>query len=435
MTPDAEGTVPTRNISDSGAFMELAQTFAALLADERIQKALAYLRDDQNTKVEEQKEMALVSGAPHTETKVRSPMYLAKLQGYGVENCFIDEAGNAMGYVRGASARPKVVLEAHLDTVFDAETPLNIVERNGKIYCPGIGDDTAGLACVLSVARAIRHAGLKPAGTLMVGGVAGEEAPGNSRGVIELMNTHQDIDAYVAVETCWTRRITRGGIACRRWELTFRGPGGHSWQAWGLPSPLHAAGRAVSVIAALQPPADPKTTLNVGTIHGGTSVNSIANETTVHVDIRSVSESLCEEYAIKIREIAEQAVADENTAHPSRRSDGNDRVSVRSNLYCVKPGGDQSPESPIVQAAILATRAVGVEPDLFPPSSTNANFPIAMGIPSVCVGAGGDGGNLHTLDEWYDPSDSYTGAQKVLLLIFALAGLEGVAAPLAPVRT
>lgn len=138
--------------------MELAQTFAALLADERIQKALAYLRDDQNTKVEEQKEMALVSGAPHTETKVRSPMYLAKLQGYGVENCFIDEAGNAMGYVRGASARPKVVLEAHLDTVFDAETPLNIVERNGKIYCPGIGDDTAGWRVCFPWPGAIRHA-------------------------------------------------------------------------------------------------------------------------------------------------------------------------------------------------------------------------------------------------------------------------------------
>ncbi len=416
--------------------MELAQTFAALLADERIQKALAYLRDDQDTKIEEQKEMAQVSGAPNTETEIRSPMYLEKLRRYGLENCFIDPAGNALGYVHGMSARPKVVLEAHLDTVFDADTPLNIVEKEGRIYCPGIGDDTAGLACVLSVVRAIRHAGLKPSGSFMIGGVAGEEAPGNSRGVIELMEKHDDIDAYVAVETCWTRRITKGGTACRRWKLVFTGPGGHSWQAYGLPSPLHAAGRAVAALADLKPPSAPKTTLNVGIIHGGTSVNSIADETVVHVDVRSVSEKLCEEYANMVRAIAERAVKNENAAHsPAPDSDGRaDRVRVQSTLYCVKPGGDQVPESPIVQAAILATRAVGVEPEIFPPSSTNANFPIARGIPSLCIGAGGEGGNLHALDEWYDPAGSYTGAQKALLLIFALAGLDGVTEPVVPVR-
>lgn len=414
--------------------MNLNQVFVALLADERIQKALAYLKDDQAAKTKEQKEMALISGAPNTEPELRSPMYLEKLKQGGLTDCNIDAVGNAMGYVRGAASRPKVVLEAHLDTVFPLETPLAIVEKDGKICCPGIGDDTAGLACTLSVLRAIRHAGLKPAGSLMVGGTVGEEAPGNSRGVIHLMNTHKDIDAYVAVETCFTHRITRGGIACRRWELVFRGPGGHIWQTDGLPSPLHAAGRAVAAMADLTPPADPKTTFNVGTIHGGTSVNSIANETIVHVDIRSVSDELCEEYAEKARTLAERAVAEENAAHPSKKDDDSDRVSLTPNLYCVKPGGDQDPASPIVQAAILATQAVGVEPVLFPPSSTNANFPIAMGIPSLCIGAGGEGGNLHALNEWYDPTDSYTGTQKMLLIAFALAGLDGVTDPIVPIR-
>lgn len=414
--------------------MNLNDIFSALLADERIRKALAYLKEDQIPKTEEQKAMALVSGAPNTEPEIRSPMYLEKLKRDGLADCYMDRVGNVMGFVRGKHARPKVVLEAHLDTVFGKETKLAITEKDGRIYCPGIGDDTAGLACVLSVVRAIRHAGLIPAGSLMIGGVVGEEAPGNSRGVIELMETQADIDAYVAVETCWTKRITRGGIACRRWELVFKGPGGHSWMAYGLPSPLHAAGRAVAAMAELVPPQEPKTTLNVGTIQGGTSVNSIANETVVHVDIRSVSDRICDEYMEMVRRIAEKAVADENAAHPSRSGDTTDRVTVQPNLYCVKPGGDQDEDSPIVQAAILATKAVGVEPSLFPPSSTNANFPIARGIPSLCIGAGGEGGNLHALDEWYDPADSYTGAQKALLLVFALAGLGGVTEPLVPVR-
>lgn len=110
------------------------------------------------------------------------------------------------------------------------------------------------------------------------------------------------------------------------------------------------------------------------------------------------------------------------------------RGGTATRLYCVKPGGDQDPESPIVQAAVLATEAVGVEPVLFPPSSTNANFPIALGIPSLCICAGGEGGSLHALNEWYDPTGSYAGAQKALLLVFALAGLKGVTAPVAPIR-
>lgn len=417
--------------------MNLTEVFDALLADERIQKALAYLKDDQDAKTEEQKAMALISGAPNTEAEIRSPMYLEKLKRYGLADCSIDRVGNAFGFVPGKAPRPKVVLEAHLDTVFDPETELAVTEKDGRIYCPGIGDDTAGLACVLSVIRAIRHAGLTPVGSLMIGGVVGEEAPGHSRGVIELMETHKDIDAYVAVETCRTERITYAGIACRRLELVFRGPGGHSWMAYGLPSPLHAAGRAVGALAEVAPPTEPRTTLNVGTIEGGTSVNSIANKTVAHVDIRSVSDAVCDDYVELVRRIAERAAADENAAHPSRfphAGDGSDRVSVRINTYCVKPGGSQDPESDIVQAAILATKAVGVDPVLFPPSSTNANFPIARGIPSLCMGAGGDGGNLHALDEWYDPTDSYTGAQKALLLAFALAGLEGVTQPVVPVR-
>lgn len=158
-------------------------TIRALLADTRIQAALDYLKDDHDRTIAELKEMVLVHGAPHTEPEVRSPMYRDKLARYGLEDCFIDEVGNAFGYVRGAGARPKILAEAHLDTVFPADTPLAVQEKDGVLHCPGIADDTAALAAQLSIIRAIRHAGLVPCGTFMMGGTVGEEAPGEARGV------------------------------------------------------------------------------------------------------------------------------------------------------------------------------------------------------------------------------------------------------------
>jgi acetylornithine deacetylase/succinyl-diaminopimelate desuccinylase-like protein len=330
--------------------------------------------------------------------------------------------GNTFGYVYGSKEGPLVVAEGHLDTVFSLDTPLEIKEVNGRIYCPGIGDDTAALATVLSVVRAIRHAGLKPCGTLMLGGTVGEEAPGHARGVRHLMDTRKDdIDAYVAVETCWTYRINRGAVACRRFELIFRGPGGHAWNAYGLPSPIHAAGRAIASIADIVPPSSPKTICNVGVISGGTSVNSIANEATIYIDTRSTCMEERDKIGDLIVKFAHKAVEDENRRHPDKG-----KVTVEVRVYGIKPGGELPEDAEIIQIASAATKAVGVEPRILEAASTNMNFPLALGIPSVCIGAGGDSANQHALDEWFDPTDSYTGPQKCLLMLFALAGLEGV---------
>ena len=407
----------------------IEQAFSKLLADPGIQKALAYIKDDHANMVEEQKEMTLVSGAPWSEPEIRSPMYLKKLQQYGLVDCFTDEVANVFGYVHGDAKGPKVLMEAHLDTVFPLETPLAIRMEGSRIYCPGIGDDTAAMATLLCVIRAIKQAGLVPAGTLMLGGTVGEEAPGEARGVMHLMETQKDLDAYIAVETCWTHRITRGAVACLRFEVTFKGPGGHSWNAFGLPSPLHAAGRAIAAIANIQPPKDPKTTFNVGIINGGTSVNSIANETRMLVDMRSTNTQERNTLAETIKKLINDAVAEENKIRQSETP-----VTVTIRPFNEKPGGDQPIDADIVQIAAFATRAVGVEPKYLPPSSTNANFPLDKGIPALCIGAGGDSGGTHALDEWFDPTDSYTGPQKCLLMLFAMAGLKGVTEPLMPKR-
>lgn len=412
---------------------KIQAAFTRLLNDSRIQKALAFIKDDHSAMVAEQKEMAVIPGAPWTEMEIRSPMYLEKLRKYGLGDCYMDEVGNVFGFVggknKGKPGGPKIVMEGHLDTVFPIETPLAVTEKDGRIYCPGIGDDTAALATLLSVVRAIRHAELTPCGTLMLGGTVGEESAGEARGVIHLMETQKDIDAYIAVETCWTYRVTRGAVACLRYEVTFKGPGGHSWGAFGLPSALHAAGRAVAAIADLTPPSDPKTTFNVGLIKGGAGVNVIAGETVMRVDMRSVSTQEREKLSERVTECIRAAVAKENKDRPQA-----EWVTAHIREYNLKPGGDQPIEADIVQIAAEATKAVGVEPRFMPPSSTNANFPIDMGIPALCIGAGGDAGNTHAMDEWFDPTDSYTGPQKCLLMLFAMAGLEGVTAPLIPVR-
>ena len=402
----------------------------ALVAHPAIQKALAFIKEDHAAMVSEQKEIALIPGAPHTELEIRSPFFVERLQKYGLEDCAIDEIGNAFGYVHGTGKAPLILMEGHLDTVFPLETPLAITEKDGVLYCPGIGDDTAALATLLCVIRAIRHAGLKPCGTLMLGGTVGEEGPGFARGVRHLMDTRKDdIDAYVAIETCWTYRVTRGAVACKRFELTFKGPGGHAWNDFGLASPITAAGRALAAIAAIVPPKTPKTIYNVGLMQGGTSVNSIANEAILHIDTRSVDMKARDAVGARILAAAEQAVAAENAAHPE-----GGRICLEVRTYGGKPGGDQPEDALIVQIASAATSAVGVEPRLMGPASTNINFPLALGIPSVCIGAGGNAGKQHSLGEWFDPKDSYTGPQKCLLMLFAMAGLEGVIPALCPTR-
>jgi len=406
------------------------EAFDALVANPAIQDALAFIKADHANMVAEQKEIALVPGAPHTEPEIRSPFFLEKLKNYGLKDCAIDEVGNTFGYVHGVRKAPLILMEGHLDTVFPMETPLAITEKDGRIYCPGIGDDTAALATLLCVIRAIRHAGLKPCGTLMLGGTVGEEGPGLSRGVRHLMDTRkEEIDAYVAIETCWTYRVTRGAVACRRFELTFKGPGGHAWNAFGLASPINAAGRAMASIADIVLPDTPKTIYNIGLMNGGTSVNSIANEATLHIDMRSIDMDARDALGARILDMAKTAVEAENAAHPE-----GGRITLDVRVYGEKPGGDQPADSLIVQIASGATSAVGVEPRLMGPASTNINFPLALGIPSVCIGAGGDAGKQHSLEEWFDPTDSYTGPQKCLLMLFAMAGLDGVSPALCATR-
>lgn len=400
--------------------------FDALLADPKIQKALAFIDADQQKKIDEMKAMAVLHGAPFKESKLRSPMFRNKLEQYGATDCFIDSHDNAFGYIKGGDG-PVVVFEGHLDTVFAEETPLAVTEKEGRIYCPGIGDDTASLANVLSVLRALKHAGLTPSGAFLLGGTSGEEGEGDIRGIKGLLDDHKEIDAVISMEPGPISNIVYGAIGSRRYEFVFKGPGGHSWSAYGLPSPIHAMGRAIAKMADVNTVVTPKTTYTVGVVNGGTSVNSIALAASMKLDMRSISpEELAKLEAVMLN-LADEAVAEENAF----RKDSGEAVTVEKNLIGDRPAGNQADDAPVVQAIWAAIQAAGGEPQLMPPSSTNANAAINRKIPAVVLRTGGATGGTHTLEEWFQPEGSQQGAKAALLLMFALAGLPGVTKPIA----
>ncbi|MBR4424298.1 MAG: M20/M25/M40 family metallo-hydrolase [Mailhella sp.] len=395
-----------------------------LMKDERIRCALRFLEEDQESKIAELKEMALVSGAPFTEPEVRSPYFLKKLEGCGLDDCHIDEAGNVFGSLRGVDG-PVILVESHLDTVFGPEVELTLREDpDGILRCPGIADDTASMANELSDIRAVRKAGLHPMRTISFGGTVGEEAPGLARGARHIMAAQKDIAAYIALDSGQDFDVMTGALACQRYEIILRGPGGHSWQDAGRTNAIAAMGRVIARLAGLKPGTDIKTTLNFGLISGGTTVNSIASSASMHIDVRSLEPGEKDAYEKRILEAVSEAVEEENAAHPSSAP-----IELELRPYGTKPGGSTPADSPIVIAALESARAVGLPRKICPAGSTNANFPISAGVPALCVNTTGRCGGMHSQDEWYDPADSWKGAQALLIHIFLLAGLKGVTDP------
>lgn len=396
-----------------------------LLANASVQKALAFIKEDAGKTLDELKEMVVMHGESFKETEVRCPMYKAKLEKYGAADCAIDDEGNVLGYIHG-KVRPKILMEAHLDTVFKASTPLAVTEKDGRLLCPGISDDTSGLAANLSMLRAIKHAGLAPVGTLVLGGSVGEEGEGNARGIRALMRNHKDLDAVICVECYDEGHLVTGAVGIKRYLVTFNGPGGHSWSAFGLPNPIHALGRAIAKISDLQTTASPKTTFSVGVIGGGTSINSIPFECSMKIDLRSVDSAELDKLDASVLALIDMAVAEENLRWKHEK-----RITVDVKTIGDKPAGQMDLDSVIVRAAEATTAAVGRKTRHLGPSSTNQNIPVNMGVPSIVVGAGGQSGSHHNLEEWYEPKDAYLAVQKNLLLAFVLAGLDGVTEPLA----
>ena len=411
----------------SGSGMDAATQ--ALLASATVMKTLADIKADDDTAFAEQKRITEIPAPPYKEN-VRAEYYLKRFQELGFKDAAIDGEGNVIGLRKGSGGgRPKLVVSAHLDTVFPEGTDVAVRESEGAVRAPGIGDDARGLAAMLSLIKSMNANGVATMGDVMFVGTVGEEELGNLRGVKALFRDHADIDGFISIDGLGITRVVNQATGSHRYEMIFRGPGGHSFQEFGLPSAIHAMGRAVAKIADLQTPSDPKTTFTVGTVSGGTSVNAIASEARMAVDMRSNSTEELLKLEARLLDLVKQAVAEENARWTS------DQLSVEIKLIGDRPAGIVAMDSPIVQATQRAVTAITRGPRAtFAGSSTDSNLAMSLGIPAVTIGGGGEGGNWHSRNEWYKPVDAYLGPQNALLTILMLTGLDGVTKPALVVR-
>ena len=403
---------------------EVEMVFNQLISNSQVKEALSFLKEDNDYTTEEQIKLTAIQ-APTFQEKERGDFYKNRLGELNIKDIKVDEVGNVFGVRTGNGSGPAVVVCAHLDTVFPegTETVAKIID--GKVYAPGISDDGRGLAAVLTIVRALNHANIQTEGDLIIGATVGEEGLGDLRGVKALFKNREDIDGFISIEPGEPGEITYLATGSKRYKVTYKGPGGHSFGDFGTPSPIHAMGRAIAEIARVETPENPKTTFNVGIVSGGTSINTIAETGEMFLDMRSNSQEELGELETKILHILRKAAEDENL----RWKKAND-ITVNAVLVGDRPAGYQSPESIIVQASAAATVAIGVEPLLADASSTDSNVPIHLGIPAVTLSGGGSSGGCHTLNEYYDPTDAFLGVQKVLLTTLGLVGLKNVTEPL-----
>jgi acetylornithine deacetylase/succinyl-diaminopimelate desuccinylase-like protein len=411
----------------AGAAVDAASQ--AILASPKVVRALEDIKADDDQAFAEQKRITEIPAPPYKE-KQRAEYFLKRFLELGFKDATIDTEGNVIGLRKGSSGgRPKLVVSAHLDTVFPEGTDVTVKEKDGIILAPGIGDDSRGLAALLSLIKSINSNAIATVGDVMFVGTVGEEELGNLRGVKALFRDHADIDGFISIDGLGVTRIVNQGTGSHRYEMIFKGPGGHSFQEFGLPSAIHAMGRAIAKISDLQTPSDPKTTFTVGTVKGGTSVNAIAAEARMAVDMRSDSTEELLKLEARLLDLVNQAVAEENARWKS------DKLLVEIKLIGDRPAGIVATDSPVVQATQRAVTALTRAPRVtFAGSSTDSNLAMSLGIPAVTIGGGGEGGNWHSRNEWYRPADAYLGPQSALLTTLVLAGLDGVTKPALAIR-
>ncbi|HMA22464.1 MAG TPA: M20/M25/M40 family metallo-hydrolase, partial [Gemmatimonadaceae bacterium] len=237
----------------------------------KVRAALELIKADNAWTIQQEIELTQIPSPPFKES-TRAAEYKRRLEALGLRNVRIDSVGNVIAERRGLGTGPTVVIAGHLDTVFPEGTNVMVKHDGGKLRAPGIGDDDRGLAVVLAVARAFEKTGLQTNGTVYFVGDVGEEGPGNLRGMRHLFGKELKgkVDYFISVDDSGLGIASRA-VGSYRYHVSYKGPGGHSYGAFGIPNPIHALGRAIAGIADVQVPTTPKTTFNVGVIQGGTS--------------------------------------------------------------------------------------------------------------------------------------------------------------------
>jgi tripeptide aminopeptidase len=392
-----------------------AQNAAALMREPAIKAALdAAVRNEPHF-IEEQIRVCEIPAPPFKE-EARGKEMARLFQQLGLKDVRIDKAGNVIGVRPGAAAHPNLLFQAHLDTVFPEGTDVKVKRDGDVLRAPGIGDDCRGLAMMMAVIRALNEANVETPGTITFAADTGEEGLGDLRGTKELFNNSLkgQIDKFISVDGTGLR-ITNVGVGSYRYRATFKGPGGHSFGAFGLANPIQAMGRAIAKIDGFEVPSKPKTTFNVGRVGGGTSVNAIPFECWMEVDMRSSDKDSLETINGKYKLAVQEAIDEEN-----RRWKGRGPVSVSNEVVGYRPAGSTPADSAIVRTAVEVTKLFRAPGDLGE-GSTDSNVPMNLGIPAITIGGGGEGSAAHALDESFNTKDSYIATQRGILLAVALA--------------
>ena len=403
---------------------------AKLSAHERIRAARHHIERTDEVTLARQAALSAIPAPTGAETQ-RAARTAELFREVGLRDVVIDEVGNVHGWFRGDGGRgtgngsAPVVLAAHLDTVFGPDVRVAVERRGERLEGPGISDNARGLAALIAVAEALVRARVNTARPILCVATVGEEGAGDLRGVKHLLNGKNDVvplphaplpAAFIALDGAGLERIVHRALGSRRYRATFRGPGGHSWAAFGVANPANAVGRATALIADLPIKTQPRTTCAVVRLGGGTGLNSIPQEAWLDLDLRSEDPKALAQLDVTVHAALDRAADDENR----RRTTGSAALSVHLQIVGDRPSGVTPRTHPLVQVAVAANRALGHDAELAS-ASTDANVAIALGIPAIALGAGGRAGDAHLTTEWYENSDGALGVLRALLVTAAMA--------------
>ena len=397
-----------------------AQQNGALADNAQVREALNWFGDNLDWINEQQIRL----------TEIPAPSFQEEKRAAAVKELFAaeglvihtDKIGNVVGELRGQNEKEAVLITAHLDTVFPSGTDVTVKRDGDRLSAPGISDNGTGLAGLLAIARAICAAKIQPQRTILFAANVGEEGEGNLRGMRSLIDTYRSrLRAVIVLDGSGIDHVTTKALASRRVEVIISGPGGHSWSDFGMPNPINALVRGSLRFINTRVPSAPRTTFNLGQVEGGTSVNSIPHEAKLKVDLRSESEDEIVRLEAALRDSFETGIKDEMD-NARERSRG--RLAVKFNLIGSRPGGELATDSALLSALRAADDAVGNQSRI-ERSSTDANIPMSLGIDALAIGAGGNGGGAHSLQEWYEAAGREVGLKRALLTLLGVSGVAG----------
>ena len=404
---------------------QLKKIIEQLQAEVKIEQAMQILEETHEAIVDLQMELCAIRSPSNMEEN-RAKRFFELMNQIGLDHVYMDEVSNVIGLWKGTGGGPTLVVAAHMDTVFGPEIDCTPVRKeDGFIWGPGICDDTRGMVEVYAIAKTMCETGIRAKGDILFVGNVGEESLGDLRGSKHLFANNSNIDVFMSIDGPQIESLVTNAIAGCKYRFTYTGRGGHALGAFGIPNVNNALGYAMAKIATLDVPKDPLSIFNIGVVQGGVSVNAIPAKSSMMIDLRSMSQTELD----RMKEFVVSAAKEGLEKELARWNHPTETLELQIEILSERPGGTQPIEAPVVQAALAAYEAYGIEPKLQKGASTDSNIPISRGIPAVTVSRGGIQIDGHTVNERFQPDHAFVGTQRDMILALLLAGYENIAEP------